>query len=143
MLLCRVFLLTDEISCEDRKQLEPHLHFIEKYAVDYPGQVEVRFLRCGTDEGLAGAIEHLGHFACIRRRKGPGTALPAQEPDLGCLVVEPLYCAPGKIRELRLLFSQGPGHGDPSIQAYLDRFFPAARKSQPLRELFFTNPKHT
>lgn len=134
MRLLRLFLLSPEDCNERRETLRPHYEFARCCAEKHPDRVALRFLSC--DE-IDDAILRIGHFAAIRRRDHQGAGLPAPEGDKGCLVVEPLYCAPGKkIKELRFLFSRGASHEDAVVQHYLDRVLQAAGKAEPLAKLF-------
>ncbi len=132
MRLLRVFLLSHQDASVQLKKLKAHFDFIGE--VGQPGEVEVRFVQCGDHKELGDAIQHIGHFACIRRRSRRSPSLGSVEPDEGCLVVEPLYSVPGRVRELRLLFSKAPSHEDETVRPYVSRILQVANNARPLKE---------
>jgi len=97
-------------------------------------QVKVGYVTCSDMEE---AMERVGHFAYIRRRERASDKLPSPEPDRGCLIVEPVYCTPRKIKQLRFLFSRGGSQEDIAVRFYLDRFLQAESSNvcRPLGDL--------
>lgn len=135
MRLHRVFLLSDEDLRLRTCGLKQHRRFVTDLRKHYPQHSEHVQVRYKSFPSIDDARMRIGHFACIRWRNTPGTSLPASEPDEGCLIVEPVYYAPGKISHLRLLFSNGPSHTDPVVKFYLDRFLQAADGSEPVENI--------
>ena len=131
MRLYRVFLVDPTVR--NQCGLRQHREFLERVTAKEPLlDVKVHFREF---DDLDNAKLHLGHFAVIRRRKQPGTQLGQNDADGGCMVVEPVYYAAGKISHLRLLFSRGSGHEDANVKFYIDRFFNAAEGSKSIEVL--------
>ncbi len=123
MRLHRVFLLRpNETSANE---LREHVRFVRRLR-DQPGagRVDVEYRVFENDR----ALQHYGHFACIRRFSADSDSV-----DQGCMVAEPIYYQSQV--HLRLLFSVGPSDADPLTKSYVDLFQQAARGAEPIEKL--------
>ena len=126
MALHRIILLTtEEVS---GKCLEIHQEFLNNFS-ENPA-VRIERVEYPDANSLQTARNSIGHYAYIRRRDAPVTAVPSREPDLAALVVEPEYFeGTNTINKMHFRFSRGPSHTDRTFKKYIEGFQLAAGKA--------------
>ncbi len=133
MRLNRVIVLGESDLQASSKLIRLHADFLDEVRSAYPDCAACIQTRIKEISSKDDAIARLKPFACIRR---VAVGRQAEDAEVGeCFIVEPRYNAKGHITEVRLIFSKGPGDGDPSTRPYFDRFQLASTGSVPIEEL--------
>jgi hypothetical protein len=135
--LSRVLLLSRDELFSRFASLEQQRQFLEQARRTAGAHVRV-CCRIYPDAAVREAARAaLGHFALIRRRATAITEVPSRDPDVGAMIVEPVYLNQdsSRIVKLRFQFSRGPGDGDPIVREYVNHFFEADRGAVPIDTL--------